>query len=61
MSAILRSRFPAGAVVVARRTFTSTATAQHIKRVTLFKIPKEKDIDAVLKQYEKVRATSVKV
>jgi hypothetical protein len=43
-----------------KRTFSSTPASQHIKRVTLFKIPKEDDIDAVLKQYEKVRQTSVK-
>lgn len=32
-----------------------------VKRVTLFKIPKEEDIDAVLAQYETVRQTSVRV
>ena len=47
-------------IVAAKRTFSSSPASQHIKRVTLFKIPKESDIDAVLKQYEKVRETSVK-
>lgn len=33
----------------------------YIKRTTLFKIPKEEDIEAVLRQYEIVRATARKV
>ena len=33
----------------------------YYKRYTLFKIPKEEDIDAVLKQYDVLRATAVKV
>ncbi|KAK3711317.1 hypothetical protein LTR37_009697 [Vermiconidia calcicola] len=32
----------------------------YIKRTTLFKIPKEEDIDKVLKQYEVLRRTAVK-
>ena len=33
----------------------------YYKRYTIFKIPKEEDIDAVLKQYDVLRATAVKV
>jgi hypothetical protein len=51
---------PQSLLSTSRRLFSTTASSQHIKRVTLFKIPKESDIDAVLKQYEKVRETSVK-
>lgn len=34
---------------------------KYIKRVTLFKIPKEDDIDAVLGQYDILRKTAEKV
>lgn len=33
----------------------------YVKRTTLFKVPKEEDIEAVLKQYEVLRKTAVKV
>ena len=33
----------------------------YVKRVTLFKVPKEEDIETVLKQYEVLRQTAVKV
>jgi hypothetical protein len=42
--------------------FHSAAMApKYIKRVTLFKIPKEEDIDAVLDQYDILRKTAQKV
>ncbi|EXJ92070.1 hypothetical protein A1O3_00620 [Capronia epimyces CBS 606.96] len=31
-----------------------------VKRITLFKVPKEEDIDAILAQYEVLRATAEK-
>ena len=34
---------------------------KYVKRVTLFKIPKEEDIDAVLSEYQVMRATAQKV
>lgn len=37
------------------------SSASYVKRTTLFKIPKEEDIETVLKQYEKLRKTAVKV
>lgn len=36
-------------------------SATYVKRTTLFKIPKEEDIDKVIKQYEILRSTAVKV
>jgi hypothetical protein len=33
----------------------------YVKRTTLFKVPKEDDIEKVLKQYELLRKTAVKV
>lgn len=32
-----------------------------VKRITLFKVPKEEDIDAILGQYEIMRTTAEKV
>lgn len=34
---------------------------KYIKRVTLFKIPKEEDVDAVLAEYDLLRKTAEKV
>lgn len=34
---------------------------KYIKRVTLFKIPKEEDVDAVLAEYDILRKTAEKV
>lgn len=34
---------------------------KYIKRVTMFKIPKEEDIETALKQYVVLRETAVKV
>ena len=33
----------------------------YVKRITLFKVPKDDDIEKVLKQYEILRKTAVKV
>ena len=33
----------------------------YVKRLTFFKVPKEKDIDAVLKEYETLRRNALKV
>jgi hypothetical protein len=33
----------------------------YVKRTTLFKVPKEEDIEKVFKQYEVLRKTAVKV
>jgi len=34
---------------------------QYVKRITLFNVPKEEDIDKVLAQYEVLRKTAEKV
>ena len=34
---------------------------KYVKRITLFKIPKEEDIEATLEQYRVLRTTAVKV
>lgn len=34
---------------------------KYVKRITLFKIPKEEDIDAIISEYEVLRATAQKV
>lgn len=43
------------------RRFASNMSNTYIKRTTLFKVPKEEDIETVLKQYEILRKTAVKV
>ena len=42
------------------RTY-STMSNTYVKRTTLFKVPKKEDIETVLKQYETLRKTAVKV
>ena len=41
--------------------FSSDMSNSYVKRTTLFKVPSEKDIEIVLKQYEVLRKTAVKV
>jgi hypothetical protein len=43
------------------KRFASNMSNTYVKRTTLFKIPKEEDIEKVLKQYEKLRKTAVRV
>lgn len=45
----------------ATRRFASDMSNSYVKRTTLFKVPKEEDIEKVLKQYEILRKTAVKV
>lgn len=35
--------------------------AKYIKRITLFKVPKEEDVDAAIQKYKTLRETAVKV
>jgi hypothetical protein len=56
-----RLRMPLNALTLTRRHFSSTNAAAYVKRLTLFKIPNESDIDKVLQQYEVVKATARKV
>ena len=41
--------------------FSSNMSNTYVKRTTLFKVPKEEDIEKVLKGYEILRTTAVKV
>lgn len=53
-------RLPSKSILA--RYFSSTMSSNaYVKRTTLFKIPKEEDIETVLKQYEKLRKTAAKV
>lgn len=45
--------------LVPRKLYSSMST-NYVKRTTIFKIPKEEDIDTVIKQYEILRKTAVK-
>lgn len=36
-------------------------SSNYVKRITLFKIPKEEDVSALLEQYEILRSTATKV
>ena len=48
--------------LISKRFYSTQGMAgSYIKRTTLFKVPKEEDIDAVLKQYEILRKNAVKV
>nr|POE54576.1 hypothetical protein CFP56_41514 [Quercus suber] len=42
------------------RYYSTAATATCVKRLTMFKIAKEEDIDAVLREYETLRKNAVK-
>jgi len=41
--------------------FAAIMSPKYIKRVTLFKVPKEEDIDAILAEYQVMRSTAQKV
>lgn len=43
------------------KRFSSTASNSYVKRLTFFKVAKEEDIDAVLKEYETLRRNAVRV
>lgn len=43
------------------RLFSSTMAPRHVKRITMFKVPKAEDIQAVLKEYEILRKNAKKV
>jgi hypothetical protein len=57
----VRARLGHGLALSGRRCLSSTAAPAHVKRLTMFKIPKEEDIEAVLKEYEVLRENAVKV
>ena len=46
---------------LSNKRFASNMSNNYIKRTTLFKVPKEDDIERVLKQYEVLRKTAVRV
>lgn len=55
----LRSRLKSHRVIIP--TLVNTSIMAYVRRITLFKIPSESDIDALLKAYDILKQTNKKV